>query len=68
MFKKEDENIVFQWFLRSPSQHGLRGGPGRLPDPKAFQNGAPDMGFLLFGDLAFTFFGDTFEIFRVIHE
>jgi hypothetical protein len=45
-----------------------RASPGRLPGPKAFQNGAPDMDFLLFEDLAFTFFGDTSEIFRVFHE
>jgi hypothetical protein len=45
-----------------------RVGPGRLPDPKASQNGVPDMDFLLFEDLAFTFFGDTLEIFRVFHE
>jgi hypothetical protein len=42
--------------------------PGRLPDPKALQNEAPDMDFLLFEDLAFTFFGNTLEIFRVFHE
>jgi hypothetical protein len=41
---------------------------GRLPGPKAFQNAAPDMDFLLFEDLAFTFFGDTLEIFRVFPE
>ena len=41
---------------------------GRLPDPKTFQNAAPDMDFLLFEDLAFTFFGDTLEIFRVFPE
>ena len=44
------------------------GFPGRLPDPKAPENGTPDMDFLLFEDLAFTFFGDTLEICRVFHE
>ena len=42
--------------------------PGRVPYPKASQNGAPDMDFLLFEDLAFTFFGNTLEIFRVFHD
>ena len=38
---------------------------GRLPGPKVSQNGSLDMDFLLFEDLAFTFFGDTLEILRV---
>ena len=37
--------------------------PGKLPDPKASQNEAPDIDFLLFEDLAFTFFGDTLKYF-----
>ena len=36
---------------------------GRLPGPKAHQNGGPDMDFLLFWDHALTFFGDTLEYF-----
>ena len=42
--------------------------PGSLPGPKASKNAAPDMDFLLFEDLAFTFFGDTLEILRVFFE
>ena len=37
--------------------------PGRLPGPKASQNGDLDMDFLLFEDHAFAFFGESLQIF-----
>ena len=49
-------------FLSHPSMVS-RASLGRLPGPKAGQNGGPHMDFLLFWDHAFTFFGDTLEYF-----
>ena len=69
MLQKEGpQKCFFCYFLGPHPSMVSRACPGRLPGPKALQNGAPDMDFQLFEDLTFTFFGDTLEIFRVFHE
>jgi hypothetical protein len=66
--KEGPEKVILGGFSEFHPSMVSRASLGRLPGPKAHQNGGPDMDFLLFWDHAFTFFGDTLEIFRVLHE
>ena len=69
MLQKEGpKNCFVNAFWGPHASMVSRACPGRLPGPKTFQNGGLDMDFILFKDLAFTFFGDTLEIFRVFYE
>ena len=61
--KEGPKKVIFCDFSGFHPSMVARASLGRLPGSEAYQNGGPDMDFLLFWDHAFTLFGDTLEYF-----